>query len=588
MLSATYSPDDNKLRLYSIARLDAETFTRVKAAGFRWAPQQKLFVAPMWTPDRADLLIDLCGEIGDEDSTLVDRAEERAERFGQYSERRAADADRAHESVKAIADHIPLGQPILVGHHSERHARRDAERIENGMRRAVKMWETSKYWTARAAGALHHAKYKELPRVRANRIKTIEADKRRQERAADEARKWITVWGGLYRPGKDATAAPTEEIIYKRALMILNYAHMYEMWSELDKRAITPREALIRACRALGRRIYWAQRWITHYDLRLGYEKAMLAEQGASELIAPQPRRVSAKSQLPLCNYRAPEGITYQNLYHQNEPMHAAQVEMTAAEYKQISSDYKGTRVVDNSHRIRTTMQRSSIVCVFLTDSKVHAKPEPKAPPARTLLPASRPLVERTESAPDPKAATFDALRQTLKAGVQVVTAPQLFPTPPELARRVAELADIQPGMRVLEPSAGTARIIIAIQKTAGTDVDLTAVEIKAHLADILRSAYRVPTHCRDFLQCNGELGTFDRIVMNPPFQNGDDIKHIQHARRLLNPGGRLVAICANGPRQRAALEPIAHEWIDLPAGTFSEEGTNVNTAIVILGAEES
>ena len=37
-LSATYSPDDNKLRLYSATRLDKETYERVKDAGFRWAP----------------------------------------------------------------------------------------------------------------------------------------------------------------------------------------------------------------------------------------------------------------------------------------------------------------------------------------------------------------------------------------------------------------------------------------------------------------------------------------------------------------------------------------------------------------------
>lgn len=47
--TATYSPDDNKLRLYASSRLDAETFAKVKAAGFKWAPKQELFVAPAWS-----------------------------------------------------------------------------------------------------------------------------------------------------------------------------------------------------------------------------------------------------------------------------------------------------------------------------------------------------------------------------------------------------------------------------------------------------------------------------------------------------------------------------------------------------------
>jgi hypothetical protein len=161
--TATYSPEDNKLRLYSSSRLDAETYARVKEAGFSYAPKQELFYAPMWTPHREDLLLEMCEEIDDEDRTLVERAEERSERFSEYSDKRSEDADRAHNSVSAIADGIPFGQPILVGHHSERRARKDAERIETGMRKAIKMWDTSKYWTDRGAGAVRHAKYKSGP-----------------------------------------------------------------------------------------------------------------------------------------------------------------------------------------------------------------------------------------------------------------------------------------------------------------------------------------------------------------------------------------------------------------------------------------
>ena len=170
--SATYSPEDNKLRIYPSSRLSKELYERVRASGFIWAPKQELFVAPMWTPEREDLATELCGEIEDEDKGLVERAEERAERFGEYSGHRAEDAERANDAVSAIADNIPFGQPILVGHHSEKRARRDAQKIENGMRFAVKMWETSEYWTRRAAGAIHAAKYKERPDVRARRIKS--------------------------------------------------------------------------------------------------------------------------------------------------------------------------------------------------------------------------------------------------------------------------------------------------------------------------------------------------------------------------------------------------------------------------------
>lgn len=71
MYRATYSPDDNKLRLYAASRLDQETYKKVHDAGFRWAPKQALFVAPAWTPGREDVLLSLAGEIEDEDSTLA-------------------------------------------------------------------------------------------------------------------------------------------------------------------------------------------------------------------------------------------------------------------------------------------------------------------------------------------------------------------------------------------------------------------------------------------------------------------------------------------------------------------------------------
>ena len=64
-LTATYSPDDNKLRLSSATRLDRDVYDRVKAAGFAWAPKQDQFIASMWTPARADLCIELAGEIGE-------------------------------------------------------------------------------------------------------------------------------------------------------------------------------------------------------------------------------------------------------------------------------------------------------------------------------------------------------------------------------------------------------------------------------------------------------------------------------------------------------------------------------------------
>jgi len=294
--TATYCPDDNKLRLYAATRLSADDYARVKAAGFRWAPTQDLFVAPSWTPAREDLLLDLCDEIGNEDASLVDRASERAERFEDYQGKRLHDAERARAAVATLADGIPLGQPILVGHHSEGRARRDAERIRHGTLKAVQLWRTSEYWKRRAAGALRHAKYKERPDVRARRIKAIEADKRKTARELALSDAFVALWQQLDDPHTDGRPCD-DDLRRTRAEYIANRDHGYyeaehthpsgyvgpcSYWDALTEPSITPAMVRDKALADHARRKAHGQRWIEHHDNRLAYERAMLADAGGT------------------------------------------------------------------------------------------------------------------------------------------------------------------------------------------------------------------------------------------------------------------------------------------------------------------
>jgi len=182
----------------------------------------------------------------------------------------------------------------------------------------------------------------------------------------------------------------------------------------------------------------------------------------------------------------------------------------------------------------------------------------------------------------------IDAMRQQLKTGVQVVSAPQLFPTPKELAERMAE--EILGGypraannFRILEPSAGTGVLIGACGASWYPGGEFVAVEINHRLANDLESEFPLTMVTnRNFLEVDN-LGLFDRIIMNPPFINGADIKHIKHAAMMLQTGGILVAICAGGPRQKRELEPLASLWEPLPSGTFKDQGTNVNAVLMTI-----
>lgn len=568
--TATYSPEDNKLRLYSMGRLPKDLYTRVRGAGFIWAPKQELFVAPMWTPDREDLLLELCDEVGDEDTTLTERQEQRAERFEDYSSNRKEDAESAHKAVSAIADGIPLGQPILVGHHSERHARRDAEKIENGMRRAIKMWETSEYWTERAKGAIRHAKYKERPDVRARRIKKIEADRRKILKRRGEHEKFLKTYNdpeaqtAKYKNPYDKDAAPIP--LLHALLGTYEGGLSFEDQSKFSKGEFPFDQAFEKAKRNLQHWIDRNNRWIDHYDHRLTYEKAMLAADGgtAADQVVPE---VGGGCKC-WCGPR--------NGYAWIVKVNKVSVSVWD-NYGNGGKNFLRTVPFDKLYELQSaaTVQaaRASGSIVEFADKTGFAlldeKPAPKG---------------WKEIEADPDAAKFKVLKANLEEGIQVVSAPNLFPTPPQVAIKMIELADLCAGDRVLEPSAGTGNLCKVAIAAGVFKSDLVAVEVNSKLAEGLK-AVAGQVIAGDFLEQNGNLGKFDRVLMNPPFDHGSDIKHILHARGFLNPGGKIIAICANGPKQKEAFLDTAIEWMDLDPGTF--EGTNVRAAIIVIEAKK-
>lgn len=75
----------------------------------------------------------------------------RRERLEAAAEAARRRSNAAFAGVSRIADAIPLGQPILVGHHSEKRARADKRRIDNGMRRGVEESRKAAELQSRAA-----------------------------------------------------------------------------------------------------------------------------------------------------------------------------------------------------------------------------------------------------------------------------------------------------------------------------------------------------------------------------------------------------------------------------------------------------
>ena len=164
---------------------------------------------------------------------------------------------------------------------------------------------------------------------------------------------------------------------------------------------------------------------------------------------------------------------------------------------------------------------------------------------------------------------------------------PGFFPTPPAVIERMLDCALIEPDMDVLEPSAGTGSIVDEIVKiTKNVDV----LEVNYTLSEILKMK-KHNIIGDDFINTNIDK-KYDRVIMNPPFERLQDIDHVKRGYDCLKPGGVLVAIMSPGAFFREDKKCVEfREWFgsiksdhqELPAGSFKESGTMVNSEIIYI-----
>lgn len=188
-----------------------------------------------------------------------------------------------------------------------------------------------------------------------------------------------------------------------------------------------------------------------------------------------------------------------------------------------------------------------------------------------------------------------DRIEQIILTGDIVIPKDEFeyFPTPVDVAARVIDLADIQDGMMVLEPSAGRGALAIAAQAAAsGVQVDMYELMEANNKAlvdlNLPLSGVAAPS---DFLAENPNP-VYDRVVMNPPFGKQADIKHVMHALKFLKPNGILVSVMAAGVvfrenrltvEFRDLVKKSGGSIEELPQASFKTSGTMVGTAICII-----
>jgi predicted RNA methylase len=179
-------------------------------------------------------------------------------------------------------------------------------------------------------------------------------------------------------------------------------------------------------------------------------------------------------------------------------------------------------------------------------------------------------------------------------ASVEYLTAKDFgfFPTPAGLAERAVALAGLAPGMKVLEPSAGEGSLALRAAAIVGLQ-NVTACEYLERNVAKLKAAGLTNVIHGDFLALD-PTPIFQAVILNPPFSNGQDMKHVEHAARFLAPDGVLIAIMSRSfqtrgtsaaAKFRAFADTSQAEVEAIPAGTFRESGTEVATLLLRMDA---
>jgi hypothetical protein len=138
----------------------------------------------------------------------------------------------------------------------------------------------------------------------------------------------------------------------------------------------------------------------------------------------------------------------------------------------------------------------------------------------------------------------------------------------------------------ILEPSAGDGGIVDVLPKA----LEVHCIEKNTQRQNILKQKGYTVLECSDFLEFTIR-NIYSAIIMNPPFENLQDVDHVTHAYSLLADGGEVVSVMAESVffRENAKCKVFRDlvtsrgYSVKLPEGSFRESGTMVGCRLVYL-----
>lgn len=82
-----------------------------------------------------------------------DKKQARIDYYKEQAEKASKQSDDVYNHAKKLADFIPFGQPILVGHHSEKRDRNFRAKISNKFEKAFELSDKAEYYEKKAKSA---------------------------------------------------------------------------------------------------------------------------------------------------------------------------------------------------------------------------------------------------------------------------------------------------------------------------------------------------------------------------------------------------------------------------------------------------
>lgn len=174
------------------------------------------------------------------------RQEQRVNALNAKADRKAAAADVAWETERRAVEALPPGgEPIKIGHHSERRHRNAIARAHNATRRAIDAADLAHQASSRAEAAASTTAHRYNPVTVKNRIEKLQAEQRGDQRILDGHRRVVarTATHEYVDEFDAATGAYREQVIARMAQRGDQIAYWSGIYADLQASGIAGRHS---------------------------------------------------------------------------------------------------------------------------------------------------------------------------------------------------------------------------------------------------------------------------------------------------------------------------------------------------------